>query len=113
MDSFYAPTGNHYNVPTANSVRSVHINDLTRIMQAKFSDSLFTKEGWDKEFLEAKREIKRRTPPTGPPGVVETTYQGGRDDTASLAFLSTRGSLASVDRPDEEDVLSLGRMVLM
>ena len=105
VDSFYAPTGNHYNVPTANSVRSVHINDLTRIMQAKFSDSLFTKEGWDKEFLEAKREIKRRTPPTGPPGVVETTYQGGRDDTASLAFLSTRGSLASVDRPDEEDVL--------
>jgi hypothetical protein len=105
VESFYAPTGNHYNVPTANSVRSVHINNLTRVMQAKFSDSLFTKEVWDREFLEAAKEIERRAPSTGPPGVVEMKYQGGKDDTASLAFMSTRGSLASVGRQDEDEVL--------
>lgn len=109
VESFYAPMGLHYNVPTANSIRTVNINDMSRITQARFAESLFTREGWDREFLEASRTIAGRVdhhspvPPTGLPEVVETRYQGDtRDDGASLAFMSTHGSVVSSARAYEE-----------
>lgn len=110
VDTFYAPMGNHYNVPTANSRRHIDINDLTRLMQVKFAEALFNREVWDREFIQASNEIAGRgimhtpVPPTGPPAVVETMYQGdlsvSRDDATatSLAFMSTHGSVASGGR---------------